>query len=315
VRLGTGTGALGSGATAAFVEERRLDGSIVGTVSLPTAPAGARLTMSGSATSEGCLSLSADGHYLALAGYDASTGTGSVASGTSNRVVGRIDVAGIVDVSTAFTMASNGNNARGATTTDGSEFWIAGASATATTNGGVWYNTLGGAGTEAHVLSSPSNVRCVAIFGNQLFGSSGSGSFANVFRVGFGTPTSAAQTATSLPMMTTGNPYGFALFDLSAISGVDTLYVADEAAGVQKWTFDGTNWSLSTTLNISGNAGFRGVAGYAVGGSVTLMASTAEGSPNRLVLFVNDGAGTVVGTAGLNTVFRGVAVSPHFVAP
>src|SRR5205823_10693556 len=130
--------------------------------------------------------------------------------------------------------ADNGNNARAAVTTDGSELWIAGAGGT--TNGGVWYNTLGSGGTETRVLSTPNNVRCVGIFGNQLFGSSGSGGFANVFTIGFGTPTTMNQTATSL-MTATGSPNGFALFDLdSAVSGLDTLYVADDMAGLQKWT-------------------------------------------------------------------------------
>jgi len=321
VRVGTGTGALGSGATAAFVEERRLDGSVVATVALPTAAAGSNhmLTMSGSATSDGCLSLSADGHYLAVAGYDATVGTATVVSSTNNRVAGRIDAAGVVDTSTFFPTANNGNNARGAATTDGSEFWIAGAGGT--TNGGVWYNMLGSAGTETRVVSTPNNVRCVGIFNNQLFGSSGSGAFANVFTIGFGTPTTMNQTATSL-MTATGSPNGFALFDLnSGVAGLDTLYVADDAAGLQKWTLvpsdggSGNTWILATTLNISGNTGFRGVAGYVAGGVVTLMASTAEASPNRLVVFVNDGAGTVVGNAATNTIFRGVAVSPHFPAP
>ena len=57
VRVGDGTAALSSSSTAVFVEERRLDGSLVGTIALPTAAAGANqpLTMSGSAGSEGAL--------------------------------------------------------------------------------------------------------------------------------------------------------------------------------------------------------------------------------------------------------------------
>ena len=71
-----------------------------------------------------------------------------------------------------------------------------------------------------------------------------------------------------------------------------------DAAGLQKWTFNGTTWTLATTLNIAGNAGFRGVAGYAAGGTVTLMASTAENPPNRLVVFVDDGVNTPTGSRG-----------------
>ena len=61
--------------------------------------------------------------------------------------------------------------------------------------------------------------------------------------------------------------------------------------------------------------GFRGVAGFASGGKVTLMATTAESGTNHLVVFVDDGAaapvGTAVASAPANTVFRGVALSPH----
>jgi hypothetical protein len=58
------------------------------------------------------------------------------------------------------------------------------------------------------------------------------------------------------------------------------------------------------------------VAGYAAGGTVTLMASTAETGSDRLVVFVDDGtaapAGTPVATSAGSTAFRGLALSPHF---
>jgi hypothetical protein len=327
VRIGTGTGTLSSAAAAVFVEERRLDGSIVGTLPLPTAlPAAVPpLTMSGSASSEGCLSLSGDGHYLALAGYAATPGTAGVKGTASPRIAGLIDIAGNINTSTSFSSGDAGDNLRAATTLDGVDVWISGAG-NPNSAGGIWYNQNGMTTGEVQVVATPNNTRCLGIFGGDLYGSSNTAPYTNVFKIGFGTPTTA-QPATSIVslanMPTTGaNPYGFALFDLHTNpAGVDTLYVADDGTGsnggggIQKWTFDGTKWTLATTLTISGSTGFRGVAGYAVGSSVTLMASTAESASNRLVVFVNDGAGSVVGTAGLNTLFRGVAVSPHFVAP
>jgi hypothetical protein len=275
--------------------------------------------MSGSATSDGCLSLSADGHYLALAGYDAATGTASVASSSSAHVAGRIDATGAVNTSTVFTMANASNNARGAATTDGSEFWVSGPGGSSA--GGIWYNTLGGGGPETRVVSNLTNVRCVAIFNNQLYGSS-NGATNSVFSVGFGTPTGMGTMANGLPMLSTASPFGFAIFDIeTGVAGVDTVYLADEAAGLEKWTFDGTNWSLAFTLNAAGaGPGYRGVAGYAVGRTVTLMASSADASPNRLVVFVDENnnvtpAGSVVGNSDPNTIFRGVALSPHFAPP
>jgi hypothetical protein len=169
------------------------------------------------------------------------------------------------------------------------------------------------------VLASPSNVRWLAIFGGQLYGSSGSSGFTAVFTVGTGLPVTVNQTATPLPGLPTSgaSPYGFVFFDLDAtVAGNDTLYLADDTAGLQKWTFDGSSWNQVATLNLPSPVGFRGVAGFAGSGVVTLMASTAESGTDRLVVFVDDGgaarAGTPVATSPVNTMFRGVALSPHF---
>ncbi len=63
-----------------------LSTGVTGTpIALPTAASGGNrpLTLSGSASSEGQLSLSNDGRYLTLTDYSASPGTGSVASMSS----------------------------------------------------------------------------------------------------------------------------------------------------------------------------------------------------------------------------------------
>jgi len=95
VRVGTGSGALSGAAAPVFLDEYTPAGSLVQTIPMPTAGSGGqrRLTMSGSASSEGALALSGDGHYLTLGGYDADAGTAGVASTTSaavRRVVGRV---------------------------------------------------------------------------------------------------------------------------------------------------------------------------------------------------------------------------------
>jgi hypothetical protein len=318
LRVGDGAAALGAASAAVFVEERRTDGTLVSTVALPTAASGAMqpFTMAGSATSEGGLALSSSGYYLTAAGYATPPGTASVASTTSSTVVrlaARIDPAGNVDTSTSFSTAESGTNARSAVSVDGAGIWISGAN-------DVWYGLFGAATQSGTiVLATPSNVRWLAIFGGQLYGSSGSSGFTDVFAIGAGLPVTANQTATPLPgLPTTGaSPYGFVLFDLDAgVAGNDTLYLADDSAGLQKWTFDGSSWNQVTTLNLAAPVGFRGVAGFASAGGVTLMASTAESGTDRLVVFVDDGVsvptGTPVATSPVNTMFRGVALSPHF---
>jgi hypothetical protein len=125
------------------------------------------------------------------------------------------------------------------------------------------------------------------------------------------------------------SPYSFALFDRdSAVPGLDTLYVADDrtpasdggdGGGVQKWTSNGAKWSrvatFATVNTGTTSVAFRGLAGLVTGQAVTLVATTAEPSANRLVVIVDDGSaapvGTVVATATANTAFRGVAFSPR----
>ena len=318
LRVGDGAAALGAASAAVFVEERRTDGTLVSTVALPTAASGAMqpFTMAGSATSEGGLALSSSGYYLTAAGYATPPGTASVASTTSSTVVrlaARIDPAGNVDTSTSFSTAESGTNARSAVSVDGAGIWISGAN-------DVWYGLFGAATQSGTiVLATPSNVRWLAIFGGQLYGSSGSNGFSGLFTIGAGLPVTANQLATPLPgLPTTGaSPYGFVLFDLDArVAGNDTLYLADDSDGLQKWTFDGASWNQVATLNLPSPVGFRGVAGFASAGAVTLMASTAESGTDRLVVFVDDGVsaptGTPVVTSPVNTMFRGVALSPHF---
>src|SRR5690349_24931066 len=75
VRLGDGATALSGTAAPVFLDEYTPSGTLVQTIPLPTSAAGAnkRLTMSGSATTEGALALSDDGIYHTLAGYGAAT--------------------------------------------------------------------------------------------------------------------------------------------------------------------------------------------------------------------------------------------------
>ena len=237
---------------------------------------------------------------------------------TVNRVAGRIDVAGTVNTTTSFATATSGNNVRAATSTDGSELWLAGAG---NANGGVWYNQTGATMNETHTVLTPDSVRCLAIFGDQLYGSSGDAPY--LFKIGFGTPTGGqpghAGGCPACPPAARTPTRSFSSTRARTSRGSTRCTSRTATQGLKKYTFNGTSWTAGPTLNIAGNAvGFRGVAGYAVGTTITLMATTAEAT-NRLVVFVDTGigtpTGTAVATAAANTVFRGVAVSPHFPAP
>src|SRR6185369_14809263 len=127
-------------------------GTKVQSIALPTAAVGAQkaLVASGTATTDGLLTRSADGACLAVPGYgrDLGTGSGNLATtgtvaggGAIPRIVARVTPAGTVDTSTALTDASLQSNFRGAASADCSGFWVSGTAAT--TGGGVRYATLG----------------------------------------------------------------------------------------------------------------------------------------------------------------------------
>jgi len=305
-----------------FVDEYTTQGAFKGTVALPTAAAGANqpLTNSGSASSEGSLSLSGDGRFLVLAGYAAIPGTSGIAGTTTaavRRVIGRIDAFGAIDTSSLLTTAFSGNNVRSAASADGTGFWAAGAGGG---SGGIWFIPLGASGG-LQVVSSPNNFRCAEVIGGQLYASAANGSAFDVFAVGSGLPTVGGTTVVGLTgnTSTAASPFAYQLFDLDPnVPGPDTLYVADDRAaasggGVQKWALAGGKATLVATLNLpAAPIGFRGLTGFVANGQVTLVGTTADANANRLVVIVDNGApGAVVAAAPTNTAFRGVALSPH----
>src|SRR5205085_4241165 len=142
-RMNDGAAALSANGTPVFLDEYTTGGTLVQSIAVPTTTVGAqhRLVCSGTATSEGWLTRSADGQYVVFPGYDAAVGTASIATSTSAtvpRVIGRVAANGTLDTSTALTDAISGGNPRGAASTNGTDLWISGTSS----GGGIRYATL-----------------------------------------------------------------------------------------------------------------------------------------------------------------------------
>lgn len=325
-RVGTGAAALNSNATAVFLDEYTPSGTLVQSIPMPTSASGSnrQLTASGTATSEGLLTRSVDGRYLLVPGYDAAPGTGSIATSTSatvNRVVGRIDAAGVADTSTALTDAINGGNPRSAASTDGTDIWLSGNGPTSPT-GGIRYATLG-ATTSTLVSPTPINFRAISIFDGQLYSSHLSGAF-RLATVGTGTPTTSGNTTSNLPGYPTAttSPYQFFFADLDAVvPGVDTVYVADDSSlagggGAQKYSLVGGNWTFNGTIGLATTRGLTAtVSGtivtlYVTNGTTFQTATDTSGynaAPN--------GTFASLAPAGTNTAFRGIALAPFDTTP
>lgn len=314
-RVGDGAAALGSAATARFLDEYTQAGVFVQTIALPTAPSGTNLafTDSGSATSNGFVTQSVDGRFFLTAGYAAAPGTASVTGTTSavvNRVVGRIGIDGSVDTSTALTDAYSGNNFRGVASTDGSMFWTSG-TGSGTTPGARHVVSLG-ATTSIQLSTTVTNLRCINIVNGQLYCSSASGAFLGVSTVGTGLPMASGETITLLPgFPTTGGQSTYDFFFADAA----TLYVADDrtngSGGIQKWTESGGTWSLAYTLAPTATTGCRGLSGFVDNGVTTLFATTniSAATPTTVVSVVDTGPAslfTTLVTNATNTALRDV---------
>jgi hypothetical protein len=323
-RVGAVGGSLTASASAAvFLDEYSTSGTLLQSIALPTSTSGSNkaLTASSTATSEGLLTRSADGRYLVATGYNAAVGTASIAgtaSSSTARTIALIDKNGVVDSSTALTDFSTGNNPRSAVSTNGTDIWMAGGA------GGVRYTTKGST-TSTQLSTSLTNNRQVNLFDGQLYASDSSGTSLRLTTVGSVAPKTSGQTMTNLPGFSTntGSPYAFYFADLSAsVAGNDTLYVADDAAGLQKWSLVSGAWTLTNTVG-TGSDAYRGLTARVSGSTVSLFATRKGGSAvaggGELVSLVDTGGYnanfssstfTTLATASANTSFRGVAPAP-----
>ena len=316
VQVGTGSGALNNTATATSLQEYNTIGSLVQTVNLPTVASGLNqpLTLQGSSTSEGFLTLSTDGQYLTMGGYAAVPGTATPNASTAaavNRVIGRISMSGSIDTSTSLGDAYSGSSIRSAVSTDGNSIWTGGnAGSGLGATSGARYTTVGST-TSTQLNPTTGNIRVVNIFNGQLYASSASGTFFGISTVGAGLGTTAGGSPLTLlpgmPTAATHSSYDFWFKNAS------TLYVADDGSaatggGIQKWVESAGTWSLAYTLLNNGatTTAVRGLAGTLDGsGNAVLYGTTGS----LLIGLTDTGAGataTTLATAPANTAFRGV---------
>lgn len=325
-RVGDGSAALTGTTSAVFVDQFTTAGSLVNSLAMPTAASGANFafTLGGTSSTQGQLTLSDDGRYVTLIGYDAPVGTTGPASNASfrGRTIARIDAGGSIDTTTRF--EAGGMTPRAAVSVDGSQYWTT-ADTGAAASGGLRYHVHGASVNGVQLNSTTTNIRTVNIFNNQLYIGSSTGvggDFRGVSAVGSGLPTTASSFAL-LPGMggsNTGNTdstYDFVFAD------ANTLYVADDdtsapaSGGLQKWTFDGATWTKAWTLVPDASTGLRSLAGrFQPTGAFEIFGITSvssAGGATQLVQLVDAGANptfTVLATAPANTTFRGVDFAP-----
>ncbi|GAB4006993.1 hypothetical protein [Nocardioides ultimimeridianus] len=315
-RVGAPGGTLTNAAAPVFLDEYGPTGTALGSIAVPTVAADGNrpLTAAGQSRSEGLLSRSADGRYVAFTGYAAAPGTTGDAGAsltatspaTTPRVVGLLDGHGGVDTSTALSGSSAPSIVRSALTTNGDDVLATGG------NGGILKATLGGASTTVTAGAADSNL-------NELSQQAGatfvSGILADRLSL------SSGGTLTDVPGLPSNLlTYGYAVLDLDPTLGwhgttADTIYLANasERAGtVDKYHFDGTSWTSAGSVDVPGATG---LVADVQSGAVSLAVTT----PTQLIA-LDDPTGAsvssvpadpqILATAPTGTEFRGVALAP-----
>lgn len=310
LQAGDGTAALSNSGNAIFLKEYLRSATVqaapTNTVAVPASGAG-RLVLSGTATTEGLITLSADSAHLVIAGYDTSaTNTVALPGSTSASINRAVDTVGIYGVPgrAVNTTAFSGNNIRQAVKSTNDNYWAVGG------NGGVQY--LGNTAAATALGTTVTNIRAVQIAGGNLYFSSTTGTNPGVVKI-TGMPTVSGTGAGTL-LFTTGASSQPGDFAINASETV--VYVADgrtgAGGGIQKWVFAGGSWTAADTLVVGAAA-----RSLAVDWSTAFPMLYATTSDNRLVAVIDSNYApgytntyVTIATAPTGTAFRGVAFTP-----
>jgi len=330
-QIGDGTNALSTTTAAVSLREFTPGGTPVQTISMPGSGVGTKLVGVGTTTTEGTLSISPDGRWIAFGGYDIGTGSSSPASSTTTS-----RVAGILNTTTGtYSLTPMGNGlrtstgaaVRGVATNDGNSIWAIGSSQ------GLVYGSVSGGTSSFGTISSgiATNYNAISVVAGtstNLFATTNQSTNPRVGSFGpAALPSGTATSFTVLPGLPSAGTIGagFVLLDTnSSISGFDTLYLTDASAsatgGIYKYSLgvSGT-WIAAGQLTGTSGLQLRGLSGFVSGTSVRLFTT----STSTLFTYwdADAAAGTLAGsittsltsiaTAPANTAFRGVIVVPE----
>jgi hypothetical protein len=255
-----------------------------------------------------------------------------------------VDANGNVNSSTVLNDLYNTNNPRAVYSANGSSFYISGQGDGGTSNQGIFFgptglNTVTTSNTPTPIYTAK-NTRFVTGYNGNLFFSLDTSltSFPGIYEY-TGMPTSAATPTKIIPGNNglSGSSEVFYSPEGFYFANPDTLYVADTGnpkagnlgdGGIQKWTFNGSTWSLQYTLTptggtwvpaastasaSSGQSGFAAITGEVVGSgasaTVELFAvsyTLGDDNPNGLYKI----ADTLDATTGSGETFTEIESAP-----
>ena len=267
------------------LEEFTPNGTFVKTFTLPTTDSGGNLGIVGEygSSSEANLQLSADGHSLLIAGYQATASYGNVggpvqggysnANGTAlaqatsanvPRVVAVVSATGVVNTTTQVNSIYSANNPRSVWSANGTSLYLSGQGSGSNDQGvfvvAAGTNQVTGGPAPTPISSNTGlSTRIVSAYNGNLYYSTDVKNVATGIYEYAGIPTSTATATAILPA--NNGLSGASVVDYSPdgffFANATTLYVADTGApknkalgdgGIQKWSYNGTAWGLDYTL-------------------------------------------------------------------
>lgn len=326
LRFGDGSAALSNAMVPMFIDEYNTSGTLVSTLAIPTTTSAPNFRMFASPKSttgaadlyrlNNAMSLSSNGSYISVSGYDAASGT---LTASVPKVIGRIDAN--KNINTATTVNVTAADVRGTQILDNGNFFYV------NTNGGTNAgNNYIGLGNDfaAGTLIATGTVRSYFATSSALYYGPGS----NAIRFWSPIPT----TTTALSQFTaTGlnDPTSMIVLDANNDGTIDMIYVCDQGTT----TTDYSTFTVRKTQLISGVwtakgsiviTGARSLTGRIVGADVELYVATwgnpAASQPSKLLKIVDVGASSssitgltptvLVTAADDKTKFHGVTFTP-----
>jgi hypothetical protein len=296
----------GSAANPIFIDQFNTTGTLLNQVAVPVSTAGtfgSGLVASGQSATEGSLALSPAGTALTFMGYSGiavgTTGVNGQTTAAANRDIGMVDASGNFSIPATSTTAYGppSGAGRGAVTDGNGNYWSVGVGSTA---GVVYY---GNNAVSAQVTTTGS-ARSIGIYNGNLYYTAGSGLY---------TVSAAMATASPTEIIAgSGTLDGF-VFN----SSMTVCYIANGAAGggIQKWTFNGTSWSLAYTLGTASGFSFV-TADFSQANPVLYATTLASGGVDSIDTITDIGAGsaaTILDTTsetGGDETFNGIVFDP-----
>ncbi|MET0394337.1 MAG: T9SS type A sorting domain-containing protein [Chitinophagaceae bacterium] len=264
-RVGDGSSPLGPAMQKVYLDEYTPAGTRVQSIPMPST--GSKLTMFGFMQDAGYLTLSTDGKYLAVPGWDVEPGLSPGTITGINRSVALVDYNGAVSSVMVITQNPASSLINAAATVDGTGFWITG-------DGRVDYVPVS-TGVPVN-LTTVLGINTIAIgYGNLYAGTNVRAQ--PMLQIGTGLPVITGQAAATLsgfPQRTNVRQFAFA--DLNpAIPGPDVLYLASQsgtAGGIQKYSLVGAGWVANGVIGTSADL-YAGLTINVAANGVTIFAT------------------------------------------